>query len=145
MSTQPEPPDLYPMATPEGRAIPLEVIRPLGFVRITTDATVHTITELIDFDILMLWSDVNAYLRFDGSPAIPPTNGNFVENRIYVPNMNVINRGIAVDVRDYRPDGTTPWDGSISALDLAAGSGNLYVTPVIRYQALRTAIRVQRG
>ena len=145
MSTQFDPEDLYPLATPEGRAIPLEVIRPLGFVRIPTDASVYTVPELATFDVLLFWADVNTYIRFDGSPAIPPTDGNFVSNRLYVPNMNVINRGIAMDVRNYLPDGINPWVGAVSALDLAAGSGNVYITPISRYQALRSAVRVQSG
>ena len=143
MSFDPE--DLYPLATPEGRAIPLEVIRPLGFVRIPTDAMVYTVPELTAFDVLLFWAEVDAYVRFDGSSAVPPTAGNFVSNRLFVPNINVIHRGVAMDVRNYLPDGTTPWDGSVSALDLAAGTGDIYITPISRYQALRSAVRVQSG
>lgn len=138
MSAITDPPDMYPLATPEGNYIPLEVINPIGFVKIVTDATVYVVSELVDADLIIIYADVPCNVRFDGIAAIDPPAGVYQPDSLFLPEYTV-GGGLVLDARDA---GGASWDGSVSAIQAKGQAGLLFMLEVVRYQHLRTPFRI---
>lgn len=75
--------DLYPLSTPDGKAIPLDIIRPRGVFRIPIGQTASILYPLVDTDpIVILRSTVGCFVRF-GEVAIIPSTA-MISNQLYL-------------------------------------------------------------
>lgn len=77
----------YPLSSPDGQAIPLEVIKPLGVLVInhtTAGFTATTIPSAYIDKIFIASSTQDCYISTSASP-VSPTPGTVAANIIYVP------------------------------------------------------------
>jgi len=77
--------DLYPFSTVDGVPIPLDIIRPLGVLRISIP--INTGSDLLALGvvtpILVLRSTVNCFVRFGTIATIPSTT--MIGDSVYIP------------------------------------------------------------
>ncbi len=80
----------YPLATPDGRAIPLDVVKPVGFLqKAFTTAASGTLTLPSNVEVLSVFASADCYIQFGGTAAVP-ADGVVVTNLLYVPkNMRI--------------------------------------------------------
>lgn len=61
----------YPLSTPDGMAIPLEIMRPYGYIRKGFSGTVSAQVLVPDgIEIVLLYSTEDCLIRFGGNAAI---------------------------------------------------------------------------
>lgn len=82
----------YPLSTVDGKAIPLEVIKPLGVIRLPFTATafnVQVLSDAYEDKILMLSSSEDCYLDFAAAPTSPVDD-------VVLPSMVFVPAGVLI-------------------------------------------------
>lgn len=86
---------IFPAATPDGRAIPFDIIRPNGVMRLTfgdtgTAAVALPSVPAEQSKIFALFSNTLCLVRFGGVAALP-AHGAYIEGQMVVPGGTFIN------------------------------------------------------
>lgn len=75
----------YPLATPDGVPIPLEVIRPLGAIRKAIALTVSTAVSIAsNVEIASFYATVDCFVNFGGTASVSG-DGVTQSNSIFIP------------------------------------------------------------
>jgi len=78
----------YPLSTPNGQAIPLDIIKPIALMKITFNfATYVAATDLAasySGKVFVATTDQDCYISFANSPTVP-VSGTVIEDVIYIP------------------------------------------------------------
>lgn len=81
--------ELYPFSTLDGKVIPLDILRPLGALRVSFSAVGTALQDLgIDTPILVLRASQNCFLRFGAVATIPTST--ILPNTLYLPATEVL-------------------------------------------------------
>lgn len=77
----------YPLAAPDGTAIPLEVFKPLSFMRKSFTTTVSgTLNVPAGCEIMSVMASADCFISFGGTAAVPP-DGSAVANLVFLPKI----------------------------------------------------------
>jgi hypothetical protein len=117
------PREIYPFTTNDGKAIPLDIVKPIGVTKyaLLTDALTD-VNTLEENTVVVLYSTVDCLISFTGTLAIlPVVNGTTYTDSIFVP------AGTLMTVE--------PIFGSGKAVALDA-AGSLYVQQVEKWAGL---------
>lgn len=80
--------DLYPFATQDGKAIPLDIIKPAFLYMCNVASTVVVPTK---YQVVAIHAiNVDALVRFGEDLVIPLTSGVYYENTVYIPKNGVV-------------------------------------------------------
>jgi hypothetical protein len=79
--------DRYPLSTADGKHIPLEIIKPHGFVRksFTAAGASAQVTIPATIEIISFQATENCIILFDGNASVP-ADGTLLTSGLYVPN-----------------------------------------------------------
>jgi len=118
----------YPLSTADGRAIPNDTIRPKALYKIalTTSAT-SELTLTAGYKTVVLYSDIDCYVKFGGTAAVPSTTP--VSDELFLPAGTIMT--------------VSPEQMKISAAALT-GTGSLFVTLVATWSALSLELQNSR-
>lgn len=78
----PNPTDLYPFATADGKAIPLDIIRPSALLR---KETAGLITVPAQYKVAIFYSIGGDSTVVGGTAAVPIVNDTILEDVLYIP------------------------------------------------------------
>ena len=122
MATQ-IPREIYPLATQNGQAIPLDIVKPVKMTKLAVASdSLASITFASDHEIAFLYSDVDVVLSFTGeSFTLPLANGTEYNDAIFVPAYTLMTVEVLA--------------GAGKAVSLA-GSGYLIIQFVEKWAAL---------
>lgn len=82
---------LYPLSDESGKAIPLDIIRPLGSIKWALAInTALGITIPADFSIVSMFSTVDCVLDFTGLLTYPVANGVAMASAIVIPKDTIV-------------------------------------------------------
>ena len=84
--------DLYPLSTPDGIAIPLDVVSPTGYMYIPFSATPTVALALpATSDMIVLTCDEDCIIRFSNDLAVIPPASSYMVDTLYLrKNMQTI-------------------------------------------------------
>lgn len=118
----------YPLSTADGQAIPNDTIRPKALYKIalTTSAT-SELTLTAGYKTVVLYSDVDCFIRFGGVASVPTTTP--VTEELFLPANTIMT--------------VSPEQMKISAVALT-GTGSLFVTLVATWSALSLELQNTR-
>ena len=118
----------YPLSTADGQAIPNDTIRPKALYKIalTTSAT-SELTLTAGYKTVVLYSDVDCYVKFGGTASVPSTTP--VTDELFLPAGTIMT--------------VSPEQMKISAVALT-GTGSLFVTLVATWSALSLELQNTR-
>lgn len=120
---------IYPLATTDGKDIPLDVASPLWASRILLTGAGSGPLNLPSLDcILACVTDVDCYIRFGGAASVPGDNA-IVNDQIFLP------RGVVLTL--------LPTSLAVYAISVT-GSGTLRVSGVQKWAALSKDVLVSR-
>ena len=118
----------YPLSTADGQAIPNDTIRPKALYKIalTTSAT-SELTLTAGYKTVVLYSDIDCYVKFGGTASVPSTTP--VTDELFLPAGTIMT--------------VSPEQMKISAVALT-GTGSLFVTLVATWSALSLELQNTR-
>ena len=118
----------YPLSTADGQAIPNDTIRPKALYKIalTTSAT-SELTLTAGYKTVVLYSDIDCYVKFGGTASVPTTTP--VTDELFLPAGTIMT--------------VSPEQMKISAVALT-GTGSLFVTLVATWSALSLELQNTR-
>ncbi len=120
--------DSYPFATASGDAIPNDVIRPKECYVVALSTSASTEFSLnASYKVVVLHSDVDCFIRFGGTAAIP-SGSTPVNDSVFLPKNTLMT--------------VAPAAMSISAIT-SAGTGSLRVTIVASWAGLGLEIQTR--
>lgn len=123
----------YPQSTPDGQAIPFEIIRPLGLlVQPFNGVAVNAVALPSDADYLVLRAvGASCYIHLGGNVAVPAA-GVHTLGVVYIGDGEVI-------VIDHNAAAT------ISVIRAAAEDGTLIVQTGTKYKDIRKSAQLERS
>ena len=118
----------YPLSTADGQAIPNDTIRPKALYKIalTTSAT-SELTLTAGYKTVVLYSDIDCYVKFGGTASVPSTTP--VTDELFLPAGTIMT--------------VSPEQMKVSAVALT-GTGSLFVTLVATWSALSLELQNTR-
>ena len=118
----------YPLYTADGQAIPNDTIRPKALYKIalTTSAT-SDLTLTAGYKTVVLYSDIDCYVKFGGTASVPSTTP--VTDELFLPAGTIMT--------------VSPEQMKVSAVALT-GTGSLFVTLVATWSALSLELQNTR-
>lgn len=122
---------LYPLSSPDGQAIPYEVIRPIGLIRQDfTDTGSAAITIPAAAELLSLFANATCIVRFGATAAVPANGAHDIDSILVAANtyMNVDHNGAA----------------NFSVIGVSE-AGTLFVTTVQKWKDVRKTTQYARG
>jgi hypothetical protein len=123
-------PDLYPFATQDGKAIPLDIIRPAGLIIQEFTSNSNTaLNSTEELDVAVFMASKPCTVSFDTEIPYPAVNGTFYPGALIVP------AGVIVTVK-------CP-SSSLFVRGLSEG-GTLYIQAIERWAGLALSVQLQR-
>ena len=85
--------ELYPFSTEDSKAIPLDVIRPLGMIKVAITALANTaLTIPVGWKVVSFYSNVGCFVQFASAtiPTPPVANTSYADTLFVPPNCLVM-------------------------------------------------------
>lgn len=119
----------YPLSSPDGKPIPLEIIKPHGYIRRGfTDISAVSVGLPAEVEILSLHSSWDCIISFSGDAEIP-VDGVLLSQGIFLPkNMRIT---------------VAPTSTSLSVIG-DSGSGTLHIQAIDKWVGLATQSQLDR-
>jgi len=121
---------LYPLSSPDGQAIPYEVIRPIGLIRQDfTDTPSAAVTIPAAAELLSLFANATCVVTFNAASAVPANGVHQLDSILLAANtyMNVDHNAAA----------------TLSVIGVSE-SGTLFITTVEKWKDIRKTAQYTR-
>ena len=115
------PAELYPFSTQDGKAIGLDVIKPLGVIYYLLSATFTAVVLPAKYNLSAVYSSVDAYIDLTNTASGSPVSGADNVRWVFIPAATVVI--LELPTATVRIRGVT-------------GAGNMYITALQKYAAL---------
>jgi hypothetical protein len=122
---------LYPFSTQDGKAIPLDIVKPLALFPVTiNDGAVNDFTLPEGFELVNIYATMNCILRI-GATITAVVNETELSNSIFVPS------DVPMDI--------VMVPGPCAVWGVAGAAGTLYITAIQQWGALVQANQASIG
>jgi len=87
---------LYPFATQDGKAIPLDIIRPQGLIQVPFTLTWASLVIPAGYEICVFRATEDAIIDISGTAAVANVDGTAYNNHLFIPKGYIVTAAITV-------------------------------------------------